>query len=213
MPPGKSYLLRLSVGGATVLIMKNELEQSYFKICNFDIQNLTYKIRIQYIVHIYLTTLLLFLFIIIIIIINIYNYYHYYFNIHLNLFLYHQSYEFILSPMCKFMLFQNKKERKIKYICSVQSKNRYNSRIVLRKVGILTLLHNVGILTLRNTILELLLRKVRIGTKWEFHFISFIYCTKWESEQSWNILYGIVWSLFQIILFLYKTYDNRKFTY
>ena len=65
-----------------------------------------------------------------------------------------------------------------RYICSVQSKNRYNSRIVLRKVGILTLLRNVGILTLRNTILELLLRKVRIGTKWESHFISFIYCTK-----------------------------------
>ena len=63
-------------------------------------------------------------------------------------------------------------------ICSAQSKNRYNSRIVLRKVGILTLLRNVGILTLRNTILELLLRKVRIGTKWESHFISFIYCTK-----------------------------------
>ena len=56
-----------------------------------------------------------------------------------------------------------------KYICSAQSKNRYKSRIVLR---------NVGILTLRNTILELLLRKVRIGTKWESHFISFIYCTK-----------------------------------
>ena len=59
-------------------------------------------------------------------------------------------------------------------ICSAQSKNRYNSRIVLRKVGILTLLRNVGILTLRNTILELLPRKVRIGTKWESHFISFI---------------------------------------
>ena len=58
--------------------------------------------------------------------------------------------------------------------CSAQSKNRYNSRIVLRKVGILTLLRNVGILTLRNTILELLLRKVRIGTKWESHFMFFI---------------------------------------
>ena len=60
------------------------------------------------------------------------------------------------------------------YLCSAQSTNRYDSRIVLRKVGILTLLRNVGILTLRNTILELLLRKVRIGTKWESHFISFI---------------------------------------
>ena len=59
-------------------------------------------------------------------------------------------------------------------MCSAQSKNRYNSTIVLRKVGILTLLRNVGILTLRSTILELLLRKVRIGTKWELHFISFI---------------------------------------
>ena len=64
------------------------------------------------------------------------------------------------------------------YVCSAQSKNRYNSRIVLRKVGILTSLRNVGILTLRSTILELLLRKVRIGTKWESHFISFIYFTK-----------------------------------
>ena len=60
------------------------------------------------------------------------------------------------------------------YICSAQRKNGYNSRIVLCKVGILTLLRNVGILTLCNTILELLLRKVRIGTKWESHFISFI---------------------------------------
>ena len=40
------------------------------------------------------------------------------------------------------------------HICSAQSKNRYNSRIVLRKVGILTLLRNVEILSLRNTILE-----------------------------------------------------------
>ena len=85
------------------------------------------------------------------------------------------------------------------YICSAQSKNRYNSRIVLCKVGILTLLRSVGILTLRNTILELFLRKVRIWTKWESHFISFIYCTKWDPEQIWNILYGIVWSLFQVI--------------
>ena len=52
-------------------------------------------------------------------------------------------------------------------ICSAQSRNRYNSRIVLRKVGILTLLRKVGILTLRKTILELVLRKVGIGTKWE----------------------------------------------
>ena len=54
------------------------------------------------------------------------------------------------------------------YICSAQSRNRYNSRIVLRKVRILTLLRKVGILTLRKTILELFLRKVGIGTKWEY---------------------------------------------
>ena len=41
------------------------------------------------------------------------------------------------------------------YICSAQSRNRYNSGIVLRKVGILTLLRKVGILTLRKTISEL----------------------------------------------------------
>ena len=51
------------------------------------------------------------------------------------------------------------------YICSAQSRNQYNSGIVLRKVGILTLLRKVGILTLRKTIPELSLRKVRIGTK------------------------------------------------
>ena len=59
-----------------------------------------------------------------------------------------------------------------KAICSAQSRNRYNSRIVLRKVGILTLLRKVGILTLRKTILELLLRKVGIGTKWEYIMLS-----------------------------------------
>ena len=31
------------------------------------------------------------------------------------------------------------------YICSAKSKNRYNSGIVLRKVGILTLSANTGI--------------------------------------------------------------------
>ena len=49
-------------------------------------------------------------------------------------------------------------------ICSAQSENRYNSGIVLRKVGILTLSGEVGILTLRNAIPELLVRKVGIGT-------------------------------------------------
>ena len=51
------------------------------------------------------------------------------------------------------------------YICSAQSENRYNSGIVLRKVGILTLSGEVGILTLRSAIPELLMRKVGIGTK------------------------------------------------
>ena len=60
----------------------------------------------------------------------------------------------------------NKMKGKSKqYICSAQSRNRYNSEIVLRNVGILTLLRKVGILTLRKTIPELSLRKVRIGTK------------------------------------------------
>ena len=54
------------------------------------------------------------------------------------------------------------------YICSAQSENRYNSGIVLRKVRILTLLGEVGILTLRSAIPELLVRKVGIGTKWEY---------------------------------------------
>ena len=56
-------------------------------------------------------------------------------------------------------------ERILSYICSAQSENRYNSGIVLRKVGILTLSGEVGILTLRSAIPELLVRKVGIGTK------------------------------------------------
>ena len=82
--------------------------------------------------------------------------------------------------------------------CSVHSKNLYNSRIVLCKVGILTFLHNVGILTMRNTVPELLLLEVRIGTKWEYLFY-FCYCTKLELEQSWNI---IVCRFFQVILYI-----------
>ena len=61
---------------------------------------------------------------------------------------------------CQFLSFRN-----YQYICSAQNENRYNSRMVLRKVGILTLLREVRILTLRNIILELLVRKVGIGTK------------------------------------------------
>ena len=51
------------------------------------------------------------------------------------------------------------------YICSAQSENRYNSGIVLRKVGILTLSGEVGILTLRSAHPESLVRKMGIGTK------------------------------------------------
>ena len=51
------------------------------------------------------------------------------------------------------------------YICSAQSRNRDNSRIVLDKVRILTLLGEVGIPTWHGSIPELSLRKVGIGTK------------------------------------------------
>ena len=72
-------------------------------------------------------------------------------------------------------------------ICSAQSKNLYNSRIVLRRVGILTLLRNVGksYLAQYNSLIApaqsknrdkveisflcLLLYKVGIGTKLEYH--------------------------------------------
>ena len=53
-------------------------------------------------------------------------------------------------------------------ICSAKSENRYSSGIVLRKVGILALSGEVGILTLRIAIPELLVRKVGIGTQWEY---------------------------------------------
>ena len=62
----------------------------------------------------------------------------------------------------------------MEHICSAQSENRYNSGIVLRKVGILALLGEVGILTLRRAIPELLVRKVGIGTKWEYLFVAFV---------------------------------------
>ena len=51
------------------------------------------------------------------------------------------------------------------YICSAQSRNRYHSRMALRKVRVPTWLRKVGILTLRRAILEWSLRKVRIWTK------------------------------------------------
>ena len=61
------------------------------------------------------------------------------------------------------------------------------------------------ILTLRNTILELLLRKVRIGTKWEYLFY-FFYCTNWASEESWNI---IVCRFFKSFFILNKKHTSR----
>ena len=51
------------------------------------------------------------------------------------------------------------------YICSAQNENLDNSGIALFKVRIPKLADRVRILTLRSTILELSVRKVRIGTK------------------------------------------------
>ena len=79
-------------------------------------------------------------------------------------------------------------------ICSAQSRNRYNSRIVLRKVGILTLLRKAGILTLRKTILELLLRKVGIGTKWEYLLL-------YEVGIETKLEYHIYCNLLQVVVF------------
>ena len=53
------------------------------------------------------------------------------------------------------------------YICSAQSRNRENSRIVPDKVGILTLSGEVGIPTWHGSIPEFSLRKEGIGTKLE----------------------------------------------
>ena len=50
-------------------------------------------------------------------------------------------------------------------ICSAQIRNRYNSGMVLRKVGVLTLPGEVRIPTLCGSIPELSLSKVGIGTK------------------------------------------------
>ena len=79
-------------------------------------------------------------------------------------------------------------------ICSAQSRNRYNSRIVLRKVGIPTLLRKVGILTLRKTILELFLRKVEIGTKWEYLLL-------YKVGIGTKLEYHIYCNLFQVVVF------------
>ena len=50
-------------------------------------------------------------------------------------------------------------------VCSAQSRNRDNSRIILDKVGILTLSGEVGIPTWDGSIPESSLRKVGIGAK------------------------------------------------
>ena len=83
-------------------------------------------------------------------------------------------------------------------ICSAQSRNRYNSRIVLRKVGILTLLRKVGIVTLRKTILELLLRKVGIGTKLEY---PLLYKVGIETKLE----YRLYCNLFQVVFYVLPT--------
>ena len=56
-------------------------------------------------------------------------------------------------------------------ICSAQSKNRYNSGIVIRKVRILTVPREVWILILQKTIPELFQRKTEIDKKWEYLFL------------------------------------------
>ena len=53
----------------------------------------------------------------------------------------------------------------IVYICSAQSKNRYNSRIVLRKVGILTLLANSGIVPDNSRIAQGVSLVYRLGVR------------------------------------------------
>ena len=57
------------------------------------------------------------------------------------------------------------------YICSAQSKNRYNSGIVLRKVGILTLSANSGIVPDNSRIAQGVSLVYRLGVR---------PCAKWE---------------------------------
>ena len=61
-------------------------------------------------------------------------------------------------------------------------------------MGILTLLRKVGILTLRKTILELLLRKVGIGTKWEYFLL-------YKVGIGTKLEYRIYCNLFQVVVF------------
>ena len=58
-----------------------------------------------------------------------------------------------------------------KSICSAQSKNRYNSGIVLRKVGILTLSANSGIVPDNSRIAQGVSLVYRLGVR---------PCAKWE---------------------------------
>ena len=61
-------------------------------------------------------------------------------------------------------------------------------------MGILTLLRKVGILTLRKTVLELLLHKVGIGTKWEYLLL-------YEVGIETQLEYRIYCNLFQVVVF------------
>ena len=61
-------------------------------------------------------------------------------------------------------------------------------------MGILTLLRKVGILTLRKTVLELLLRKVGIGTKWEYLLL-------YEVGMETKLEYCIYCNLFHVVVF------------
>ena len=59
-------------------------------------------------------------------------------------------------------------------MCSAQRRNRYNSEVVLHKIGILTLPGEVRIPTLRGSIPELSLRKVEIEDKVRI-YVSFLF--------------------------------------
>ena len=83
------------------------------------------------------------------------------------------------------------------YICSAQSRNWYNSGIVLRKVGILTLPGKVRIPTWHGSIPELFVRKVGIGTKWESTIFPAQSRNRGQSKNCIRILYI---SIIQIII-------------
>ena len=83
-------------------------------------------------------------------------------------------------------------------ICSAQSRNRCDSGIALRKVGILTLPGKVGIPTWSGSIPELSVRKVGIGTKWESTIFPAQCRNRWQSKNCiciFNLLYHYLWYL------------------